>query len=156
METGYTVMDVMTTRPLKVEPGTLLLDCAKLMKKERVGSLIVQQGDALIGILTEADMVRKVAAENVDVSKTKVEFAMTSLNDMTTIDPRKDIFSAIKLMNENDVRRLPVVEGGKLLGLITMKDILKIEPTLFEIISEKIELREQERKLSIYGEEDSE
>ncbi len=53
---------------------------------------------------------------------------------------------ALNVMRENDIRHLPAEEGGKIIGFITMKDILKIEPQLFDLIAEKIELQEENRK----------
>jgi len=61
--------------------------------------------------------------------------------DLLTISPRMDVFDAIRLMKDADVRHLPVIESGKLVGYITMKDILRIQPELFEILSEKFDMQ---------------
>jgi len=63
-----------------------------------------------------------------------------------TTTPDEDIFEAIRIMRDYDFRHLPVKHDGKIVGLITLKDILKIEPDLYEIMVEKIQLREEERK----------
>ena len=66
--------------------------------------------------------------------------------DIITTTPEEDIFEALRIMRDYNIRHLPVLHQGKFVGLVTMKDILKIEPDLYEILVEKIELREAERK----------
>ena len=72
---------------------------------------------------------------------------------MITISPTKDIYDALKVMRDFNVRHLPVLDKGKFLGFLTIKDILKIQPQLFEIIVEKFELREESRKPVFGGDE---
>ncbi|MCF7872176.1 CBS domain-containing protein [Candidatus Woesearchaeota archaeon] len=147
METGYTVMDIMTTKPIKIDQESTAQQAAKLMKEKDVSSLIVTNNDELIGIITEEDFTYKIVAQNEKANEIKIKEIMTGKKELKTITPDKDIQEAIKLMNEYEVRRLPVVHNGELKGLLTNKDILKIEPTLFEITVDKIMLREEERKL---------
>jgi signal-transduction protein with cAMP-binding, CBS, and nucleotidyltransferase domain len=143
MKTGITVADAMTEKPITVTSSTTVQQCAQLMKRKKVGSVVVQDRGQFVGILTERDIVRKVTAENVSPKK-KVNAFMES--EMLTIEPDKDIFDALSLMRDADIRHLPVVSDGELLGLVTMKDILKIEPDLFDILVQKFELREEARK----------
>jgi signal-transduction protein with cAMP-binding, CBS, and nucleotidyltransferase domain len=65
---------------------------------------------------------------------------------LITISPEKDIFEAITVMRDNNIRHLPVMQDGKFYGLVTTKDILKIEPDLFELMVDRIELKEEKRK----------
>jgi|SRR3989338_712734 len=129
------VKDAICMNPISVGPETSIEDCAKLMIKESVGSLIIKENDIIKGILTEKDFLEKVIQKNIDTKKTAVRKIMTS--NLVTIDPYKDIIEAIKTMIEHNVRRLPVIENGKLVGLLTIKDILRIEPQLFDLITEK-------------------
>ena len=69
METGLKVMDAMTKRPVVISPGTSVSDAAELMKKEHVGNILVTEGDKLIGIVTEQDMVYRCMAEKKDPEK---------------------------------------------------------------------------------------
>ena len=85
-------------------------------------------------------------ASALNVDMTPVSKIMTPLNDMVTVDPGMDVFDALTVMRENDVRHLPVLDNGKLVGFITVKDILRIQPDLFELIVEKYEIRESHRK----------
>jgi len=65
---------------------------------------------------------------------------------LITIAPEVDIFDAINMMSEYNIRHLPVMSDNKMIGFVTLKDILKIEPELFELLVDKFELRETERK----------
>jgi len=144
MKTGLKVAEAMTKRPVIVSPDIVLLDCAKLMLKRSVGSVIVKDKGKVLGILTEKDILRKVVAKNLDTKTIPVSKVMTK--KLVTISPNEDIYDAMYLMSRDDVRRLPVIKDNELIGILTHNDILKIQPDLFEIFSEKILLREEENK----------
>lgn len=144
INTGYTVADAMTRKPITISQNKTLRDAAKLMSKEHVGSLLVKEDDKIIGIMTEKDIVKKAVAELGNPAKKKVKDIMAE--DLVTVNPQEDIFEALRIMRDYDFRHLPVMNDGTFVGLVTMKDILKIEPDLYEILVEKIELREAERK----------
>ncbi len=141
----------MTEKPITITPTTSAQECAKLMAKHHVGSLVVRDRDSLAGIVTERDLTRKLVAANKPAAKTKAKDVMTT--NLVTVSPDKDIFEAIAIMRDYDVRHLPVVDRNRLLGLITLKDILKIEPDLFDIMVEKMEIREAKRKPLSYMKE---
>ncbi len=143
MKTGITVAEAMTQKPITVTPATTVEQCAQLMQRQKVGSVVVEDKGDFVGILTERDIVRKVVAAGVPLTK-RVKEVMTE--EMLTIEPDQDIFAAISLMRDADIRHLPVVSHGQLHGLVTIKDLLKIEPDLFEILVQKFELREESRK----------
>jgi len=145
MKTGYTVGDCMTFSPITLSPEDSIKKCAEVMNEHHVGAiLVVSDEKKLEGLVTEQDIVRKVLAISKDPYSKKLSDIMET--NLKTIDPDADIFEALKLMGDINVRHLPVVKGGELAGLITGKDILKIEPQLFEILVEKIELKEEHRK----------
>jgi len=145
MKTGYTVSDSMTKKPVIVTSDTLLIDCAKLMAKKHVGGLLVSDEGELQGVLTEQDIVRNGVAKDKDFKSVKVKDIMKK--DIITIKPDLDIYDALVVMRDNNIRHLPVVNNGDMIGLITIKDVLKIQPQLFDIIVEKFEIREEERKI---------
>ena len=143
--TGFKVADAMTHSPVVIDPRSSLRDAAKLMAKEHVGALLVKDGQEVIGILTEQDMVRKGIAKEGNPAARKVREIMAQ--SLYTISHEEDIFEALRVMRDYNIRHLPVLHNNKFVGLVTLKDILKLEPDLYEILVEKIELREQERKL---------
>ena len=67
MRTGYKVLDAMTTKPVIVKPGVSLKDCAKIMEKEHVGSVVVKDNGSVLGIISEQDIVRKVVAKGINL-----------------------------------------------------------------------------------------
>jgi CBS domain-containing protein len=149
METGYRVCDIMTRKPIAVTPETSVRDCAKLMKSSNVSSLVVKVGDVLKGYINDDVMIREAIANAIDVNKAKASDIM--LVKVPTIEPKKDIYEAVMVMHDNETRQLPVVDkenGNKLVGLLTLKDVMKIQPQLFELLVDKIVLREEEQKLT--------
>lgn len=133
----------MTRNPVIVAPNDSAESAAKKMIKDGVGSLLVEENGRLRGIVTEKDLIEKIVARNVNPKKIAVSKIMSNI--IITIDPERDILDAIKIMNERKVRRLPVIDAtGRLLGLITIHDILKLQPDLFEIIAEKNKINPHE------------
>lgn len=144
MKTGYKVYDCMTTKPISVSPDARLQDCAKVMAKNHVGALVIKDNYKSIGLITEQDIVRKVIAKGINPLTKKVKDFMEK--KLKTISPNADIYDALIIMRDSNIRHLPVVDNGKMLGLLTLKDILKIEPSLFDLLVEKFELKEEKRK----------
>jgi signal-transduction protein with cAMP-binding, CBS, and nucleotidyltransferase domain len=142
MKSGINVADAMTINPVSISSDTSLIGCAKLMSEKHVGAVIVKDWNSL-GILTEQDIVRKAIANRIDVNEKVKRFVET---DVITVSPSADIYDALIKMRDNNIRHLPVVENNEMVGLLTIKDILKIEPQLFDIIVEKFELKEENRK----------
>jgi len=146
MDTGIQVGDLMTRNFIWVSPDTDLKKCAKTMIKKRVGSLIIKEGDELKGILTEKDIVWAV------VKKSKKDLSSILAKDLmkkkvVTIKPGADLAEALKRMKKKKVRRLPIVENKKVIGMLTTKDVFKIEPGLYELILESTKIKEESSKL---------
>jgi len=144
MKTGYKVSDAMTKKPISVNLGINLQECAKLMNSHHVGSLVIQKDEKVVGVITEQDIVRKLVAKGINPIKEKVEDYMEK--KLVTISPEADIYDALMKMRDLNIRQIPVISKGEMVGLLTLKDILKIEPQLFELLVEKFEVREQSRK----------
>jgi len=144
MKTGYKVYDCMTTKPISIISDTSLEQCAKVMAKNHVGALVIRDNHKSIGLITEQDIVRKVVAKDINPITKKVKDFMEK--KLKTVSPNADIYDALIIMRDSNIRHLPVVDNGKMVGLLTLKDILKIEPSLFDLLVEKFELREETRK----------
>lgn len=143
MNTGFKVCDAMTKIPVTVSSDTTIQECAKLMHAEDVGSLLVKD-KTLKGIITDEDIVHEIIARGIDPKKAKIgEYMITKL---ITTTPEKDIFEALNLMMEKNIKQLPVMDGKKMIGLLTWKDVMKIEPELFDLIVDKIHIKEEEEK----------
>lgn len=142
MKSEYSVFDAMTRKPVDISPEATLQEAAHLMHQHDVGSLVVKKGDELLGVLTEFDLVRKAVLKALDVNLITVNDIMSK--DLLTIHSTADVMDAMKLMRDADVRHLPVLENNKMVGFLTMKDILKIQPQLLELIIDKFSVRNQE------------
>ncbi len=147
MKTGLSVADAMTKKPIQVPKNITVRECARIMRDKDIGSLLVVEEQDLLGIITEEDVVERVVAEGLDPETMCAEDIMTE--ELITAPPEKDIVDALALMRDHDLRHLPVLSEGQLVGFLTAKDILKIEPQLFEILLDSIDLREEERKLAL-------
>ncbi len=105
-----------------VDRDISVLDVAKLMSKKNIGSVLMKE-DECIKIVTERDILKKVVARNRDVENTKISKIMSRCAH--TIDSEKDILDASDILNKYHIRRLPVTEGGKIVGIVTARDIAK-------------------------------
>ncbi len=140
-------MDAMTSNPITVPSNTGLKECSKLMAQHKIGGMLItspEDNKKLVGILTDQDIVRKVVGEGKNPLTLNVKDVMQS--KIISILPEEDIYFAIRKMGEENIRHLPVIKDEKLIGLITSKDTLKIEPSLFDYFVAKFELREESSK----------
>ncbi len=128
------VEEIMTKAPVIGSPDLTAREAAFLMKSWKVGSVVVVEDGSPTGIVTERDFVDKVVAENKLPSKMTVREIMSS--PLVTIDPKTSVEEAARKMSSLGVRRLPVVVGDQLVGMVTENDILKLSPTLIQITRE--------------------
>lgn len=128
------VKEAMKTNLAMVTPSTTVLETAKIMKKRKVGNVIIVEKDQPIGILTESDILKKVVAEGKKPKDVIVKDVMTT--PIVVIDPYVTLETAMETMGKCNVRRLPVTENNKLIGIITQKDISRMSPILHEISRE--------------------
>lgn len=116
-----TLKDLMTPNPLTVSTDTPVVDAARHMRDEGIGDVIVTDGDTVQGIVTDRDIVVRAVADGLDTSTTTVgEICST---DLTTLSPDAKVEEAVTLMRERALRRLPVVENGKPVGIVSIGDM---------------------------------
>src|SRR2546425_5637989 len=120
------VRDLMTAEPVSCRPEDVLAQAATLMRQEDCGSIPVVRDDSLVGIVTDRDIVVRGIAAGKDPRTTPVSEVMSA--DPITIGPDADAAEAAKVMAERQVRRLPVVEDGRLIGLIVTAQLARNEP----------------------------
>jgi CBS domain-containing protein len=129
-----TVRDIMTSPPITASPDATALEAARLMKERNIGALIISEGQRPVGIVTERDLVRKVVSEGVDPKGVRVRELMSS--PVLTVPPGMDVLEAARSMARHKVRRLPVLHGQQLLGIVTERDVLEVSPDLLEVTRE--------------------
>ena len=119
---GTKVREVMSTRPRSVTPQTSLNEVAQLMAAEDVGAIPVVEGDRLVGIVTDRDIVLRAIAKDKDTRGMPV--SEVSSRELVTVDPEDDLSDALKLMAQHQVRRLAVIEDGeRLVGVVSQADV---------------------------------
>ncbi len=131
------VEDIMVSKVRTVDPSATVNDAAKLMNRYEIGCLIsIKQGKA-VGIITERDLLKKVVEQGMNPKKVKVHQIMSKRLIVGT--PHMEIADAVRLMLQKKIKKLPIVEDGKIIGLITLTDIARttrIEPQMVGVIKE--------------------
>lgn len=115
------VKDIMTRDVITVTPQTPVTDIAKIMKEYNIGSVPVCEANSIVGIVTDRDIVLRDVAYGKNPSEVLARDVMTS--GLTTINSDNDIHDAARVMAEKQIRRLPVVENGRLVGMLALGDI---------------------------------
>jgi CBS domain-containing protein len=115
------IRDVMTSDPQTVDAGTTLVDAAKVMKERDVGALIVTEQGTATAIVTDRDIVIRGIAEGADPRTARVGDVATQ--ELAALSPDDTVEDAIRAMREQDVRRLPVVEDGRAVGIVSLGDL---------------------------------
>jgi CBS domain-containing protein len=136
------VRDTMTQNPRSIGASATVVEAAKLMRDEHIGSLPITDDEQLVGMITDRDIATRVVAEAADPKTTSVGDVYS--RDLISIEPDDDLEEALKLMARHQVRRLPVVENGRLVGIVAQADIAlreneKRTGELVEAISEPSE-----------------
>jgi CBS domain-containing protein len=140
------VGDIMTRNLITVMPEASLYQCSKIMAKEHINSLIIADGKKLVGILTARKVLGYLAKQpNIDLRKTNCMKIATQ--KVAVIKPSAELSHALEKMRTLNFRRLPVLSRGELIGVITLRDILAVEPSLYKEVHHIMdEIRESDRK----------
>ncbi|WP_330461530.1 CBS domain-containing protein [Streptomyces sp. NBC_00820] len=121
------VREIMTTDLVTVEPLTSVVDVAQLMRREDVGDVLVVDEGRLRGVVTDRDLVIRVLAEGDDIHDRTVANACSE--DLITVAPDDDVDEVMGLMRHRAVRRLPVVEEGRPVGIVSLGDLaIAVDP----------------------------
>ncbi len=117
------VREAMSRDPRSVGESTSAQEAARLMKEQDVGSLPVVEDERLVGIVTDRDIVIRGVAVRSDVSSLSV--MEVASHEVTTVAPEQDLDEALRLMAQEQVRRLPVVDGDRLVGILAQADVAR-------------------------------
>jgi CBS domain-containing protein len=130
------IRDVMTENVVSCSPDDTAIDAARRMAEADVGPIPVVDGDRLVGIVTDRDIVVRSVAEGRDPASTPLREIMST--DLVTVSPDDDLTSALRLMAQHQVRRLLVTEGDRLLGIVAQADVARAaaEAEVGEVVEE--------------------
>ncbi len=113
--------EVMTKDPITLEPSTTIVEAAKAMRDSDVGNVLVVQGNSIRGVVTDRDIAVRAVAEGLDPNSTKIEQIVTG--QVHTLTPDDEVGDAIKLMKDKAIRRVPIVENDKPVGIVSIGDL---------------------------------
>jgi CBS domain-containing protein len=107
-----------------IRPGASVYEAIELMAQKNVGALLVMEGDELAGIMSERDYTRKVALKGKSSRTTPVSEILTAQAAMVVVQPGSTVAECMRLMTEHRTRHLPVVQEGKVVGLVSIGDLV--------------------------------
>ena len=111
----------MTNKVAYVSPEMNLVEVAQLMQKHNIGAMPVVEGDNVVGMVTDRDIVVRNVAHQKDPASTPVSAVMSS--QVESVTPAMELNKAAEIMSSKQVRRLPVIEGNKLVGIVSLGDL---------------------------------
>lgn len=126
------VEDVMVEEVVTIDEEEAVSKAVELMNKHEIGCLITMKRGKPSGILTERDLLRRVLAESKDPAVIKVSEVMSK--PLVVGKPHMDVEDAARLMFKMKIKKLPVVEKGRLCGLITLTDLVRVQPQMISIL----------------------
>ncbi len=129
------IREVMNSPVITGSEDDTVRDIAKRMTDCNVGSVVIMRGQKAVGIVTDGDIVSKVVAKNKKPSEVLAKDAMST--PLVTIGDDKDVTEAARLMRKKYVKRLGVTDEGKLMGMVSISDIVSVTPEIYAVISEK-------------------
>ena len=142
------VSEIMTQAAVIDQPDDTLAEAARKMWEQQTGSLLVMDGEDLVGIITERDIL-KAAAMSAQLHQTRISQVMSK--DLVTVGPGTSLREAAKVMADRWIRHLPVLDGGRLVGILSQRDLAGVlagalnEPEALEALVEASELVRERR-----------
>lgn len=130
------VEEAMVRKVVTVNENTSVREAVKVMNEFEIGSVIVVSEGKAAGILTERDILKRIVAGARDASKTKVKEVMTT--PLVIVEPGKELEEAVKLMFQMKIKKLPVVEGERLVGLLSLTDVARFHPQIMKALKQSI------------------
>ena len=128
------VEDVMVKEVITIDEKATVKEAAEVMNKFEIGCLIAVRDGKAMGIITERDLLKRIVAEAKDATKTSVKDVMSS--PLVIVEPSMDLEEAVKLMFQMKIKKLPVVDGKRLVGLISLTDIARFQPQVIKILKQ--------------------
>lgn len=115
------VRDVMSASPVTVGGDASIADVARTMRDKNIGDVLVTEGDRLVGLVTDRDLVVRGLANGPEAAKTRVDEVCSA--DLVTLRPDDDVAEAVRVMRDRAIRRIPVVDKGHAVGMVSIGDL---------------------------------
>jgi CBS domain-containing protein len=133
---------IKSTTLTTVKAGATVRDAVKCMAERNIGAVLVTDDKKLLGIFTERDLAVRAIAPEIDIDSTRVDQVMT--RDPDTLKPQDSVYDALKMMQENSYRHLPVLDGGQIVGMVSIRDI-------YGVVKEQLEEDVQSCEAFVFG-----
>ena len=128
------IEDAMVKEVMTIDDNATVKEAAEIMNKFEIGCLIAVRKGKAMGIITERDLLKRVVAEAKNATNTKVKEIMSS--PLVVVEPSMELEEAVRLMFQMKIKKLPVVDGKRLVGLVTLTDIARFQPQMIKILKQ--------------------
>lgn len=135
------VKDIMSKPVITIEETKNAKDAGALMKRTRKGCLVITKNKKPVGILSDSDLIKRVIAANLKASQVKLSKIMSK--PLVTVKSEDDILVAARKMRKTNIHRLPVVDKGKVVGLVSLSDIARASPEMIDLLEFRLKMREE-------------
>lgn len=140
------VKEIMITDVVTAPPEMTIVEAARKMKENNIGSLIIVKDERLAGLITDRDILTKVVSEGKDIKKTEIGKVMTK--EVVYIKPDLDVEDAAKIMSENGIKKLPVIDDDTLLGIVTASDFIAAQPKIMDQLGALVLMSKREKPIA--------
>jgi CBS domain-containing protein len=137
--------DVMVREVVTIDENVSVKEAADIMNEQGISSVLVTREGRATGILTERDILKRIVAEDKNSKKTKVKDIMSS--PLVVIAPNTDLEEAARLMFDKKIKNLPVIDKNRLIGLVSLTDICRLQPEILKILRQTIETPKNLKKV---------
>ncbi len=121
-----TLGEIVKDKPVRVVlTGKTVLEAAEYMAAHNIGAVPVLDGDQLVGIFSERDLLKRCVTKKIDISATKIQDVMTKR--VVIMEGSDSYEDCLRIMKQESIRHVPVIEGDKLIGVISMRDIMQVD-----------------------------
>lgn len=134
------VKEIMSKPVITIDINKTARDAGKIIAKTRRGFLVVTKRSKPIGVISDSDLIKRILVKNLKASQIKIKELMSE--PVVAIEPNDDILVAVRKMKTNNIHRLPVVEKGKLVGVITLGDIARTTPEMLDLLEYRLKMKE--------------
>lgn len=135
------IKEIMSKPVYTIEINKTAKDAGKLMKKIRRGFLVVVKNKKPVGVVSDSDIINKIVAEDRIASKIKIKEIMSK--PIITVSSNEDIMEAVRKMKRSNIHRLPVIDNGKLVGVISLTDIARASPEMMYLLEYRLKMKER-------------
>ena len=128
------VRDIMSRKIAAIDGEASILDACKICRDRKVGSVFITLKDELVGIVTERDFIERAMCRVLDIKNTKIKEIMST--GLKSIDPLYKVEKALEIMKFNKIKKLAVIQGNELVGIVTLSDIAHSRPSVKSFLKE--------------------